>query len=435
MLDVPRRLDQPALEVVQRLGRDPGVVLGKRLDPLRMDLGREQLGQRRGDGLDPRLRPAERHVRLADEPHAPAARAARPPSPPAARRAPSPSRIHISMPPVPGLRAVVIDDPLDPVAPDLGIGAVGEDRRVLPRHRALVGQPVGHPSLQLPARELSLVHQLMERMLRRSRSVLNARSAASSSSGASGASSVGDRRRRRRGQLGGVQECVMVGLASEGKPHAVDADREARPLDLGPLGRVLEQHGVGVVDVGVDPLPRTAAGPGARGCRPARRSAGGPSPARCARRCRAAISSSSVQKVPSKSTSVGPARRLEQRRHRARRSPGRRRRLRRWRRPEAAARPYARSAPRAAKRGGPAGTGKASHGQSRWDSRRGSRAERARRGRASVTVHLGEGPGDREDAGSRASRIACDRLAWRRPEGTGPRAAARCRACGRARRR
>ncbi len=70
------------------------------------------------------------------------------------------------MPPRARLGAVVIDDALQPLAADVGIGAVGEDRRVLPRDRALIREPIGHPALQLPLREPAFVHQLVKGMAR-----------------------------------------------------------------------------------------------------------------------------------------------------------------------------------------------------------------------------------------------------------------------------
>src|SRR5262249_41456601 len=43
--------------------------------------------------------------------------------------------------------------------------------------------------------------------------------------------------------------------ALEGEPHAVGSDAEASALHQRPLRRILEEHGVGVVDVAVDFLP------------------------------------------------------------------------------------------------------------------------------------------------------------------------------------
>ena len=78
----------------------------------------------------------------------------------------SPSLIHISMPPVAWLGAVVIDDPLQPLASHIGIGTVGDDRRVLAWDRALIREPIRHPSLELPPREPTFVHQRVEGMIR-----------------------------------------------------------------------------------------------------------------------------------------------------------------------------------------------------------------------------------------------------------------------------
>ena len=59
-------------------------------------------------------------------------------------------------------RAVVVDDALDPLAPDLDLGAVRQDRRVLQRDALLVVEAVRDPALQLLARELPGVHAPVE---------------------------------------------------------------------------------------------------------------------------------------------------------------------------------------------------------------------------------------------------------------------------------
>ena len=58
----------------------------------------------------------------------------------------------------------MVDDPLDPLAAHLDLGAVGEDRRVLDRDARLVVEAVGDPALQLLARELARVHPHVERV-------------------------------------------------------------------------------------------------------------------------------------------------------------------------------------------------------------------------------------------------------------------------------
>ena len=164
MLHIPRRLHQPALEIVETGGRDPRVVSGKRLDTLMMDLRREQLSERGRHRLDPRLRATEGDVRFADQPD---------------RRQHVPLVFHF----LPGnaeidpqlnpeldaagtrLGAVVIDDPPDPLAAHVGVGAIGEDRGILARHDALVRQAIGGPSLKLPPTEPALVHELVKGML------------------------------------------------------------------------------------------------------------------------------------------------------------------------------------------------------------------------------------------------------------------------------
>src|SRR3989442_1610901 len=60
--------------------------------------------------------------------------------------------------------AVVVDDPLNPLLPDLVLGAVGEDQRILDRNVDLVVEPVRHPKLERLARQLAAVHPLVEGM-------------------------------------------------------------------------------------------------------------------------------------------------------------------------------------------------------------------------------------------------------------------------------
>ena len=50
---------------------------------------------------------------------------------------------------LPVRRAVVVDDAADPAAPDLAVGAVRQDRRVLERDVLLVVEAVGHPAPDL----------------------------------------------------------------------------------------------------------------------------------------------------------------------------------------------------------------------------------------------------------------------------------------------
>src|SRR2546422_3891057 len=51
--------------------------------------------------------------------------------------------------------AVVVDDPLNPLLPDLALRAVGEDQRILDRNVDLVVEPVRHPKLERLARQLA----------------------------------------------------------------------------------------------------------------------------------------------------------------------------------------------------------------------------------------------------------------------------------------
>ena len=59
----------------------------------------------------------------------------------------------------------MVHDPLHPGPAHLGDGTVRDDRRILPGNCPLIGQPVGHPALQLAGREPALMHQLVKRMV------------------------------------------------------------------------------------------------------------------------------------------------------------------------------------------------------------------------------------------------------------------------------
>ena len=198
-----------------------------------------------------------------------AGRAAPTPARRARRRAPRRAAATTRCRPSPR-RAVVVDDALDPLAPDLDLGAVGQDRRVLQRDALLVVEAVGDPALQLLARELAGVHPLMEGM-----QVVVARSL-------------------------GAQAGDEVARSQRGL-EAIVGDLHAGPDDRFALRRVLEQDRVGVVDVDED-LARPLQ-PGER----LERAAGAESgtwPMSAARRSEmpSTASSSSRQKVPSTST-------------------------------------------------------------------------------------------------------------------------------------
>src|SRR5712692_8659232 len=61
--------------------------------------------------------------------------------------------------------AIVIENAFAPRLTEGGIFAARENRGILDGNAALVVVAVERPGLQLPARELSLVHQQMKRML------------------------------------------------------------------------------------------------------------------------------------------------------------------------------------------------------------------------------------------------------------------------------
>jgi hypothetical protein len=63
------------------------------------------------------------------------------------------------------LGAVVVHDALQPFAPHVGVGAVGEDRSILSRYHPLVCQTVGGPALELPRGQPAGVHELVEGVL------------------------------------------------------------------------------------------------------------------------------------------------------------------------------------------------------------------------------------------------------------------------------
>ena len=142
---VPRHGGCARLDLVGEAAQADAVAdaLALRSDALRVDLRREELGERRGAGLDPRLRLAEPDVGLADQPH---------------RRQDVPLVLHLlardaerHAEPDPELdaalafpRAIVVDDPLDPFATHGGVGTIGKDRGILPGHDPLVGEPWGY---------------------------------------------------------------------------------------------------------------------------------------------------------------------------------------------------------------------------------------------------------------------------------------------------
>ena len=161
VLRVPGRLHQSRAEVLEARGVDPGVMGLQRLEP-DPDRGRpEELGEGRGHRLDPRLLAGEAHVgvdRVAHRREHAALRLQCLPRDAERLAEPQPGLDAAR----PGGRAVVVDDAPDPLPPDLDLGAVRQDRRVLQRNAPLVVEPVGHPALKLLAGELSRVHSPVE---------------------------------------------------------------------------------------------------------------------------------------------------------------------------------------------------------------------------------------------------------------------------------
>src|ERR671910_2909521 len=163
LLAIAGRLHQSALEVVERLRPDPGVVFREGRDAFAHEIRREQLSQRRRNGIYPGFGLAEGHVGFGGQSHAGEdvtlvlhflAR-----------------NSHRFSQPDPHLDAsaasygaVVVQDALDPLAAHLGNRAVRNDGCVFPWNRTLIGQTVGHPALELRRAELPRVHPLVERV-------------------------------------------------------------------------------------------------------------------------------------------------------------------------------------------------------------------------------------------------------------------------------
>src|SRR5262245_3669936 len=132
LLAVPRRLDQPTLEVLEAFDRDPAVILRERLDPLAHQVGCEKLGERRRDAFDPTPGLAEPHVRFARATHSPEhlplvfhflARDA--------KRLAKPNPHFDST--GPSRRPVVVHNSLQPQAAHIRFRTIGENRCVLSR--------------------------------------------------------------------------------------------------------------------------------------------------------------------------------------------------------------------------------------------------------------------------------------------------------------
>ena len=150
-------------EVLESFWIDPRIVLLERGEADADRRRAEQLGEGGRDRLDPGPLAREVHIGVDRIPH----RREHPPlgqelvARHAQRLAEPQPRLD---PALPGGRAVMVDDPLDPLAPDLDVGTVREDRRVLERDALLVVEAVRDPALQLFARELTRVHAHMERV-------------------------------------------------------------------------------------------------------------------------------------------------------------------------------------------------------------------------------------------------------------------------------
>src|SRR3954465_2976223 len=193
LLAVPWSLNEAASEVGQALQVYPGVVLGKRRDSAAHESGRKKLGQRGGHSFDPGSGLAEGHIRFGGKPD-PGQNV-----PLVLHLCPGNShRLAQANPHLDatgsGLSAVVVHDPLHPRSAPIGERAVGDNGRILPGNRALIGQAVGHPALQLTRRKPPLMHEMMERVV----SVIRGAEGAKTLGQHPGRQRPGERRNRRR---------------------------------------------------------------------------------------------------------------------------------------------------------------------------------------------------------------------------------------------
>src|SRR5690606_2310772 len=150
MLDVAAREADAALEVREAVALDPRVELGPSRETLLVDLGREELRQRRADRLLPRRTAREIHVRVDRE--ADAGQQVLEAFDALARKA---NRVRETQPRLdPAVVVsvtVVIEDAQHPLAAHAAVRAVRQDRRILERDIDLVVVAVRDPAPDLLA--------------------------------------------------------------------------------------------------------------------------------------------------------------------------------------------------------------------------------------------------------------------------------------------
>src|SRR6266487_3234006 len=163
VLRVARRLHQAGAEIGQPRRVNPGVEALERGQALCHQIRRKQLGQRGGHRLDPRAGAGEGDVGINSESYP-------------GHDVPLvpyllPRQSHSLAQAQPGLDAplpvrcsILVEDAPDPASAYLTVRAVGEDSGVLPWDVLLVVEAVGHPALDLPAAQASLVFHRLDRL-------------------------------------------------------------------------------------------------------------------------------------------------------------------------------------------------------------------------------------------------------------------------------
>lgn len=164
VLDVAPGLGQATAEILVAGRLDPRIVARPAVQPRLVDLRGEEFGQRTARRLLPTGATGEVDVGVDGEAHA-----GQHPLLGEHLLALQAHRFRQAQPGLDAARlaggAVVVEDALDPLAADLAVGTVGQDRRVLQRDVDLVVETVRHPALDLFATGTALVHRDMERMV------------------------------------------------------------------------------------------------------------------------------------------------------------------------------------------------------------------------------------------------------------------------------
>src|SRR5690606_31180868 len=164
VLDVAARETDAALKIDKALALDPRIELGPTLETLPVDLGREELRQRRAHRLLPRRLPREVHVRVDGEANAgqQILEALHALSVEADRVGEAKPRLDAAL--VLAV-TVVIENPPHPEPSHASVRAIRQDRRVLQRNVDLVVVAIRDPSLDLLAGRAPGVQHHVERMV------------------------------------------------------------------------------------------------------------------------------------------------------------------------------------------------------------------------------------------------------------------------------